>query len=230
MKKHKLLTVLTILSITFVISIVKIVYANDTINSKNLIAEIKDEKIYLYYDKKTATGMLEGFYLKSGDNVKYFDWESIDKLGFYPTIKIIQDDYIAVITTRGEGSGLDIEELHLINKNTFKEISYKSPLDVVEANVLSEIQAPNVMIKIDNNTWSSTYPTVKKQSHFFDTISYESMVTYNIYDTYFTVSLQAQVTPALFIGEFKLTYLWNEKKLKFIPSTINFNFYDNEIE
>ncbi len=231
-KKMFYLIPLNILFIIFTISIpTTFVTAKDnTYNKQHLIAKLKDENIYLYYDKKTSTGMFEGFYLKSGDKVQYFNWKSIDKEGFYPTISLIKDNYIAVVCTIGEGSGLDIQQLYLINKNTFKKLTYKNPINVVKSNVTSDIKAPDVTIKIGNNTWSSTYLQVKKLSNFYDTVGYENMITYDVQDTYFTISLRAQVTPGLFIGNFKIKYLWDEKKSKFTPTKINFNFNDITVD
>lgn len=75
--------------------------------TENLVAELKDKGINLYYVEKSDLDMFKGFYLKYNNNVKYFDWESVDKTGFYPTISLIQDKYIAIICTLGEGSGLN---------------------------------------------------------------------------------------------------------------------------
>lgn len=215
--------------LTFFVSTVTIYAKETTYNTKHLIEKSEKGKICLYYNKKT-NGMLQGFYLKSGDNVKYFNWKSIDKEGFYPTVSLIQDDYIAVVCIQGEGSELDIQELHLINKNTLKEFSYKNPLDVVKANVTSDIQAPNVTIQIDNNAWSSTYPKVKNLSNFFEKAYYGNVITYDVKDTYFVATLPVQVTPALFIGNIEITYLWNKEEMNFIPYDINFNFENSQIE
>lgn len=234
-KKLFFIIPLSVLFIAFAISINKNVNGKsnninaDNINTDNLIAEIADEA-YLYYDKKTLSGMFDGFYLKTNDKEKLFDWESIDKPAFYPTISLTQNDYIAIILTIGEGSGVNIQQLHLINKNTLEEINYINPIDVVEANITSVIEAPDVTISIKNNKWHSTFPTVKNISNFFENIYYENVIRYAIQDNSFSVTLSAQITPALFIGDFKITYLWNEKKSEFIPTSINFNFYDSEIK
>ena len=93
--------------------------------TENLVAELKDKGIYLYHNEKSDPDMLKGFYLKYNNTVKYFDWESIDKIGFYPTINLIQDKYIAIICTIGEGSELNKQEMHLVNIESLQKLSIK---------------------------------------------------------------------------------------------------------
>lgn len=237
MKKRKIIYILLvgIFAILAIIAIQKSSFqtiksnAESKVKKENLIAELKDKEISLYYDKKVTSDMLEGFYLKIGNDVKYFDWNNIDKSGFYPTISLIEDKYIAIICTLGEGSGLDVQQLHLINKDSLKEITYQDPLKVISNNVKTEIQAPSINIKINNNEWTSSYPNVKNFSNFFENISYENMITYDIQDSSFRVILKAQVSPSLFIGEFEINYIMDDEEAEFIPATINFNFDDIDI-
>lgn len=225
--KKKYLICLKLLSLTLILLLVSIpiiaVYASDY-NPKHLIAKNTKEKIYLYYDKK-SDDMYKGFYLKSGSKVKHFDWESLSSSDANTSVSVVNDNYIAVVCTTGTGSGLYVENLYVLNKDTLKVLTVENPLDVIKDKVISKIDAPNITIKIDNNTWSSTYPDIET-SHFFETVSYGSIIKYDIQNTYFTVTVPTQVTPALFIGEVKLTYGWESESSTFIPTTINFNFED----
>jgi hypothetical protein len=230
MKKIKIASILLLGILSILISAQTIKSSADTkVNEKNLIAELKDKEISLYYDQKTDSAMLKGFYLKMGDTIKYFDWESIDKPGFYPTLSLIQDKYIAIICTLGEGSGFNEQQLHLINKDSLEEIKYQNPLEVMNKQVKTTVKAPSVHVRIGNNIWKSSYPNVKNFSNFFKTVSYENMITYDVTDNSFKVILKAQVSPSLFIGEFEINYIMGDKKDGFIPDTINFNFEDIEI-
>lgn len=228
--KNKYLTCLISLSIILILLFVSIpittAYASNY-NQKHLIAKNAKEKIYLYYDKK-SDDMYKGFYLKSGNKVKHFDWESLSTSSANTSISVINDNYIAVICTTGTGSGLHLENLYVLNKKTLKVLTIENPLDVIKNNVISKIDAPIITIKIDNNTWSSTCPDIEI-SHFFEIVGYGAIIKYDIQNTYFTVTIPAQVTPALFIGEVKLTYEWKSKSSTFIPTTINFNFEDTAI-
>lgn len=198
-----------------------------TYNEKHLITELKKEKIYLYYDKKTDAGTFSGFYLKSGKKVKYFNWNNINKPGFEPSIHILKDKYIAIICTEEEGTGIAQRNLYILDRNTLKLCNYKNPLDIIKSNVTSDIKDNKVTIKIKNNTFNSIYPDIES-THFYDDIGYGSIINYDIQNTYFTVTIPVQITPALFIGDFKITYRWDEKKSTFIPYDINFNF-DNTL-
>jgi hypothetical protein len=228
MKSRKIICILLLIILAISIPNTNVLAKEKNYNKKNLVSILESEKIYLYYDKKSSDGKLQGFYLKLGKKVKYFDWENIDKPGFYPTIYLIKDKYIAVVCTEGEGTGVDIEQLYLLNRNTLKALIFENPLDVLESNVISEIQAPNVKIQIKNSTWNATYPDVELD-HFFDTVNYGSIINYNVNDTYFTVDIPAQVTPSLFIGDFELTYYWDENESTFVPHYINFNFDNIEL-
>lgn len=197
--------------------------------TQNLVAELKDKGIYLYYDKKSDPDMFKGFYLKYNNIVKYFDWESIDKTGFYPTISLIQDKYIAIICTIGEGSELNKQEMHLVNINSLAEVKYQDPLDIIRKLVATKIEIPSVYIKINNDEWRKSNLNLKNSSNYFETVSYENIITYEIRDNSFVVNAKAQVSPSLFIGKFVIEYIFDDEKEEFIPSTIKFNFEDTDI-
>lgn len=196
-------------------------------NSKNLIASIEKENISLYYDKK-ADGMLQGFYLKIGNKVSYFDWSNVDSESFYPTVKLLSDKYIAITCTIGEGTGTDVQELYLINKKNLKKLTFESPLDVVKSNVAFDLQPPNVSVKIGDKTWSNSYNEIDL-NNFFKTVGYESIIKYDVQNNYFVVTLSAQISPATFIGDLEIKYYYDKEKATFIPQYINFNFYETEI-
>ena len=197
--------------------------------SENLVAELNDKGIYLYYDEKSDSDMFKGFYLKYNNNVKYFDWESVDKTGFYPTISLIEDKYIAIICTIGEGSGLNKQQMHLINIDSLEEVKYQDPLDIISKNTATKIEIRSVYIKINNFEWRESNLNLKNSSNYFETVSFENIITYEIRDNSFAVIAKAQVSPSLFIGEFVVVYIFDDEKGEFTPSTINFNFEDTEI-
>lgn len=197
--------------------------------TENLVAELKDKGIYLYHSEKSYPDMLKGFYLKYNNTVKYFDWESINKIGFYPTINMIQDKYIAIICTIGEGSELNKQEMHLVNINSLAEVKYQDPLDIIRKHALTKIEILNVYIKINNDEWRGSNLNLKNSSNYFETVSYENIITYEIRDNSFAVIAKAQVSHSLFIGEFVIEYIFDDEKEEFIPATINFNFEDTDI-
>jgi len=197
--------------------------------TENLVAELKDKGINLYYVEKSDPDMFKGFYLKYNNSVKYFDWESVDKTGFYPTISLIEDKYIAIICTLGEGSGLNKQQMHLVNIDSLEEVKYQDPLDIIRKQAATKIEIPNVYIKINNVEWRESNLNLKNSSNYFETVSYENIITYEIRDNSFAVIAKAQVSPSLFIGEFVVVYIFDDEKGEFIPSTINFNFEDTEI-
>ena len=197
--------------------------------TENLVAELKDKGIYLYHSEKSDPDMLKGFYLKYNNTVKYFDWESINKIGFYPTINMIQDKYIAIICTIGEGSELNKQEMHLVSIDSLAEVKYQDPLDIIRKHALTKIEIPNVYIKINNDEWRESNLNLKNSSNYFETVSYENIITYEIRDNSFAVIAKAQVSPSLFIGEFVIEYIFDDEKEEFIPATINFNFEDTDI-
>lgn len=198
-----------------------------TYNVKHLVAKIKKENIYLYYDKK-SDDMLKGFYLKSGNKVQYFNWENVNFPSFYPTIKVINKDYIAITCTTAEGSGLNIQELYIINKKTLNKIKITSPIDVVKSNITFDLQAPNISVKIGNKTWSDSYEDIESDN-FFENIDYENVIKYDVQNSFFTVTLAVQISPATFIGDIEVSYYFNQKQNTFIPQYINFNFYETSI-
>lgn len=192
---------------------------------KHLIADMKSEKIFLYYDKKNTESMYNGFYLKSGKKVKYFKWKNICKPGFEPTIHLIDSKHIVVCCTEGEGTGFDKKELHILDRSTLKSYSTEKPSVVIGSNVTSSIKGTKVIIKMKNKTYQSICKGIDT-TQLYDKIAYDSITKYNFKRTYYTAVVPVEIAPAEFAGEFKITYQWNKKKSSFVPIRMNFHFYD----
>lgn len=219
--------------LTMVLSILAIPVLNNQIlakesakskpyNPKHLVAKLKKENIYLYYDKKDKSGMLKGFYLKSGKKIKYFNWINIDKDTFYPEIHLIDDKYIAITCTTGEGTGINLQELYLVNRNNLKVILYENPVNVIKSNVKFNYKAPDISILIGDKKWSTSS---KYDGEYYEEPYYENRIVYEFDAVFsFVASLSLYTSNASFLGDFKIRYSYDNKQQKFIPNEINFCF------
>lgn len=214
--------------ITFISCILSIVLINSTkVHCKNiynlnnmcsstkstLLSEIPNEKIYLYaLDSDEGKGVYEEILLKIKGIEKKFNWTVDSGLSFRPELILGDVNYdkkkeLIVITTKDEGTGLFVQEIHIFDIDTFEEIKVDNPLDIISRNVKTNVDKNkrNIHINIANKKFTLTY--ISDNYDFVgDSLYFASNIIYKIKDN----KLYAEVGPYLdgvgFIGTINIEY------------------------
>ncbi len=166
MKKNLMQGRNNIEKIVFIAVFIKIVIAGcskqtNRIMNENLIELAKYDEITLYANNPVEEGIYKGIIVEIEDKKVNFPWYNERESAFWPTINKVNinadgNDEIVIVLTTGEGTGICIQELHLLNMEDLSEITgMENPLEVIKNNVSSTIAKNHgkVSVKVE---WDAT--------------------------------------------------------------------------
>ncbi len=201
----------------------EILISNPDFISSNLEAGAK------LYPFKEIDGMYDGFILEVKDNRKYFNWENVSNPTYAP--RILFDDInrdgqkeLIIILVTGTGTGVHIEDIHVINPDTFAAIEVEAPGDIVEKYIDSKIESNGDKVAIHiviGDEKTTIYQEKDYAAVWFDNAIFSSSFRYEVIDNKLMLRLPAQVSPAGFIGEIEVTYEYLDGK--YAVNTIQYN-------
>lgn len=121
----------------------------------------------IYLNKKNDTGdMYEEIAVETKDNKKTFPWRNVTNPSYAP-ITIIADvdgdtnDEIIIILTTGYGTGVYVQEIHILNLENLTENYIEDPIKAINNTVTSSItingDKVNVTVKWDGKTIEKSY-------------------------------------------------------------------------
>lgn len=185
------------------------------------------------YPFQEINGMYDGFILEVNGNRQYFNWKNVSNPTFAPQIifnDINQDDKkeLIIILTTGTGTGVHIEDIHVLNPGTFTEIEVEAPAEIVEQNIDTEIAGDGdkvaIHIKIGDEE-TTVYKDKEYAATWFDNVSIGNSYHYEVLNNDLVVKMAAQVSPAGFIGQIEATYVFDNGKYR--AKSITYNNEDN---
>lgn len=202
-----------------------------------LLAGLPDDHIFIYGDQDRLSkygGLYEGLYLSINGVNKYFPWESIMNESFAPRL-ILEDisgegqKELVVILTVGEGTGVNLSDIHVIEPENFKETHVMDPLDIIVKNVDSSIVHENGAVTITITvsgqksviTFNEDYAGgwAKDQAVFGWNI-----IQYSVDGAKLKATVPAQVSDMIYAGEVNITYSFDGTR--YVMEAIDFIPYD----
>lgn len=194
-----------------------------------VISYIEEDKIYLSADR-LEDGMFSPMKLSIDGKTKRFPWKTYNEIAFLPELNYGDVDgdgqnELIIILCEGKGTGMLIEEIHILNLEDFSEITVQNPLTILDNRVASKIDDNGIKITIDNQN-AFTFPEkeitteVAEKESWFDNLVTGSIIDYSIEGNDIVVRVAAQLSPAGFLGDFNLTYEYKDNQLK--VSSISF--------
>lgn len=199
-----------------------------TQNELNILAEIPEKNIRLYYQSEEA-GMYKNLVLKIEDREKIFYWESVSSETYAPRLMLAdlnedkQKDLI-IILTKATGTGVNIQEVHVIDVDKLQEVAVESPMDIIKKNVKTKLSMEEIEITINKDTikLGSEYIDAAPENLFSD-VAFGNIVNFEIEDNKLTAIVPGQISPSSFIGEVKILYAFQDNmyvmnNIMFIPN------------
>ena len=188
-----------------------------------VLAYLDDGKTWL-----SAANLHEGMFsdmtLSIDGKTKRFQWKTYGEIAFLPELSYADADgdgrnELIVILCEGEGTGVLVEEIHVLNAEDFSEITVQSPLAALEKRVVSIIDENGVKITIDNQNVlvfpeKEIMTKVAEKKSWFDNLATGSIIDYSMQGNSVVVNVAAQLSPAGFLGDFNLTYEYMDNQLK----------------
>ena len=212
----------------------KYAYFEDNIvvllNNEWVLFEKESEtvKVEIFLDKE-IDGMYEEITIKTKDNQKTFPWINVTNPTYLP-IKYVADvdndtkDEIIILLTTGYGTGIYVQDIHILNLEDLTEIHIEDPIESINNTFSSSIVADgnkvNVEIKWEDKTLKKTYDE-SYTVNWFEKISFGSHVYYEVIDNKIISRVSGAVSHSHFPFSVILEY---DENLK----VINIEVFDNE--
>lgn len=188
---------------------------------KILVNEIPGS-IALVADPDSSTeGMYADLTIKTVDNEKSTTWKTLRAETWLPTLELIdffadEDPELYIKLTTDEGTGVLMEEVHILSLPTLEEFTIENPLTIIEKTVkdLSNTDAYKFIL-------NGKEKTIEKKALYgpadtlFDKPVFENIIKYNIIDNALTAIVPIQLSATEFYGEFAITYKFNGKAFCF---------------
>ncbi|NYB73734.1 M56 family metallopeptidase [Sedimentibacter hydroxybenzoicus DSM 7310] len=165
----------------------------------------EDVSIHLSKENK-STGMYEKVTVKSGEIEKTFSWKNVTNPTYAP-VKYIADvdndtkDEIIILLTTGYGTGVQVQDIHILNSEDLSEINIEDPLEAINKTVSSSItingDIVSVEIKWNGNSIEKSYDK-SYAGVWLDKVSFGSIINYEIVNDRIVVKVPGQMSPAAF--------------------------------
>jgi len=130
--------------------------------------------------------------------------------------------------TVATGTGVHIEEPHIINTDTFTEFIVESPQQIIIDNIKSEITDNKDYVNIQITVGDENVSIIKEKTeaiNWFSDVVFDNSCYYEIIDGHLTMSMGAQASSGMFIGEIKIIYASDFKENIFKHEAIEFTEY-----
>jgi hypothetical protein len=190
-----------------------------------LIASIPKNKIYLYALNE-ENGLYNGVILSINGKKKVFsDWSNITNPSFKPELKyedVNNDgkDEMIVILTSSEGTGIYIENIHIINPEDFTEYNVEDAIEVVQNKVKTKILSNNEAEIDINGIIGATITIPDNLKYSSENISYRNNVTYEIENSNLIATVGIDGGNNNYLGFIKIDYRYVDGK--FISNSLTF--------
>ncbi|MDO7906479.1 hypothetical protein Q5741_08615 [Paenibacillus sp. JX-17] len=211
--------------VAFLVSLFLPYSGTAVLNPQHVIAEApEDQNVKLYYSGEEQNGQYSKVVLAANGKHAAFDWNvpsdpALAPQLYYSDLNGDGQPEAAVIVTLGSGTGINKQELHLINPNTMKEYPVEQPADALRKSQLSStvnISDSSVLITVSFH--GSQQKQQKPLSDFYDDpAQFAHEVDFSSY-TVFSIDEQGQIqavlsgsiTPSEFVGDLVLTYKYSQ--------------------
>lgn len=203
------------------------------INSEKVVGNLQEDNVTLYASERE--GNLEKFRLEANGINQYFPfWINVDNEAYWPQLfyKDINQDgekELIIVLTRGYGTGLINQEVHVLQKtetnmgNVYKEMIVDNPLEILLKNVKTKLTKSSATINIGNNITDINLDKLGIDAkNIFSDIVTDNLVRFSVLNNELTAIIGAQVSPVGgYIGSFYITYEYKNgmyivKKIDFI--------------
>jgi hypothetical protein len=203
--------------------------------SSILLAGLPGDNIFIYGDKNSLSrygDLYEGLYLSINGVNRHLKWENTVKESFAPELALadINSDgkqELIVILTTGEGTGVRLSDIHVVDPQSFKETYVANPLDIIGKNIGSSIVHENGTVTITINVHGQksviTFDEDYAGGWVKDKAVFGNIIRYSVEGSKLKATVPAQVSNTVFAGEAYITYTFDGY---YVMGTIEFIPYD----
>ncbi|MDP4109512.1 MAG: hypothetical protein Q8878_05715, partial [Bacillota bacterium] len=192
-------------------------------NSSGIVVAYLDEKDTWLSAARSNGGMFSDMTLSVNGKTKRFPWKTYSEPAFLPELSYADVDgdgksELVAILCEGEGTGVNQEEIHVINPENFSEITVQSPIRALSDHAVSKIDKNGVSITIDSQnpiilSEKEIEAKVADKKSWFSDLETGSIIDYSVDGNNIVARVAAQLSPAGFLGDFKIKYKYSDHRL-----------------
>ncbi|MGB4439838.1 MAG: hypothetical protein WBJ13_11600 [Sedimentibacter sp.] len=220
------------ISFMIIIILLSACKAEETQTIGNKIEISRNNEVAIYANEKNDTGSsYEELTVETKNINKTFPWKNATNPSYAPIINIADvdndtKDEIIILLTTGYGTGVHVQEIHILNVEDLIEIDIEDPIEAINNTVTSSITKSedkvNIVIKCDGNTIEKSYD--KSYAGIWnEKIAFGAIVTYEIVNNRIIAKVPGAMSPSGLPITAVLEY---DENLK----VINIGVEDNEPE
>ncbi|MGG1616089.1 copper amine oxidase [Paenibacillus sp. NRS-1782] len=204
--------------------------APEPIQSRPLAVAPEDSSVKLYVEEPSQ-GLFHIATLEIGQQRRTFAWSGSADVATAPQLYYtdVNGDGVheaVVILTRASGTGVELQELHIVNAQTMEEYAVESAADAVSQRVHSsvELRDHNRQVHIAVTIDGITHTIDPKASafyddpaHFTDHLDFSSVVMYDAEQRPLRATVSGSVSPTEFVGDLELKYVYEHGRFRVGP-------------
>jgi hypothetical protein len=154
---------------------------------------------------------------------RYFSCWKIDTNPTFKPELILNDmnndgkEDLVIITTKGTGTGIFIQEIHVFDVNNFNDIYVMDPIEAIYQNVKTEMTKKNGIIYINIKVKDKIFNIKAKESSagiWYDDVAFGSTIRYEVLDNRLVAKVGAQVAFGVNCGNIVMDYKFENKRLE----------------
>ena len=197
---------------------------------KQTQTEETSDNVEIYLNKKNDySGMYEEVVVKTKDNEKAFSWKNVYNPTYEPvtvTADVDNDnkDEIIIMLTTDYGTGVHIQDIHVLNAEGLTELNIQDPLEALNYAVKSSINIIGDKVNATVRWYGISIEKSYDKSfsdNWFEEVSFGSHIEYKVEDSRIVAYISGAVSPSEFPFTAVLRY---DEKLKIT----NIDVVDNE--
>jgi hypothetical protein len=204
----------------------KVNYANNA-QPQQLQIKLNNGNIVLIADLDSQYREYRNFRIKIGNIEKRFNWRSIGSISFAPSMRLIdlgndKNAGVAIFLVESQGTGVFIENVHVIKIDEFKEIPVESPLSIIQKHVKTQSTNDSIIIDIDGNkvVLDKSYLNKLGISNPVQKLVYEYHIVYGTQNNSLFAEVGVSNENLTYIGNFHIDYTYKDEMLTMLR--INF--------
>lgn len=159
--------------------------------------------IKILANKPEAGDLFQGITIQTKDLSKSFDWNTSSNPAYYPVAEVGDfytgnKDELVVILTKGHGTGVLRQEIHVLNVEDLSEIPVDSPEEAIKREVKSKLTKRDQIVTVELETKGAIITkeyTKSEAGSWSEGVGFGDIVRFEIIRGKITANLPGAVSP-----------------------------------
>lgn len=170
--------------------------------------------------------------VKKGFNWSFSTLEESKPQVFYTDVTGDGNEEAIIIVNKGKGTGLSIDELHVLNSKDLSEIKVQNYEEIlaehVETNVNQNGEILEIKVNVQGKVTKFDYNFNAGSNFNQDELAFGGVVLYTLEDQKIKLNIPGSVgVSPTYVGDFDIVYQFETSKNEFIVDQIEFIPFDN---